>query len=79
MEEEIDHGKSVVARFATYNAEDAHFFCDNVKSVLRLLRAEIGIHEEEEEVDDGDEKETPAPAHGKRQNGAQKMWGGMDG
>lgn len=69
---------SVVARFANYNAADAHFFADNIKSILRELRAEAGIHDEEEEVDDGEEEEA-APAPARNQHAAQKMWGGMDG
>jgi len=69
----------VVARFANYNPEDAHFFADNIKSILRELRAEAGIHDEEEEVDDGEEEEEAPPAPPRKQQAAQKMWGGMDG
>lgn len=68
----------MVARFANYNPEDAHFFADNIKNILRELRAEAGIHDEEEEVDDGEEEEA-APARARKQQAAQKMWGGMDG
>ena len=78
LEEEIDHGRSVVGRFAAYKAEDAHFFCDSIKHVLKELRAEAGIGEEEEDqADDGDE-EAAAPAH-TNNRGAHKAWGGLDG
>ena len=68
----------MVARFANNNPEDAHFFADNIKSILREIRAEAEIHDEEEEVDDGEEEEA-APAPTRKQQAAQKMWGGMDG
>lgn len=69
VEEEIDHGKSVVARFATYTEADAAFFHDAIAAVLKELHAEAGIEEEEEEESAGDEEEAAAPAP-KRNNGA---------
>jgi hypothetical protein len=68
VEEEIDHGKSVVARFATYTEADAAFFHGAVAAVLKELHAEAGI-EEEEAAGDEEEQEEAAPAP-KRNNGA---------
>lgn len=68
VEEKIDHGKSVVARFATYTEADAAFFHGAVAAVLKELHAEAGI-EEEETAGDEEEQEEAAPAP-KRNNGA---------
>jgi len=56
----------VVARFATFNEEDARFFHDVLAAALKELRAEAGIAEEEEEGDANEEEEdgeqaAPAP------------------
>jgi hypothetical protein len=51
-----------MARFATYNEADAHFFHDAVAAVLKELHEEAGIVEEEDDVGAGDEEdEAPAP------------------
>lgn len=62
IEEEIDHGKSVVARFATYTEADAAFFHEAVAAVLKELHAEAGIVEEEEADEEEEAEAAPAPA-----------------